>query len=146
MGVVPLISLAFPLQLHLQTHLSTKTHFKNPTLCPNYSLGVNNCGSSRSKTAKLRSKSNDQEWDPPSPLYMDENGVVNDMEGYLNSLSLEYDSVWDTKPSWFVFSFLPLSFLFIRMSSSSCFGGVLSDTFFLIIGCFYLILDCKYSI
>lgn len=31
---------------------------------------------------------------------MDENGVVGDMEGYLNSLSLEYDSVWDTKPYW----------------------------------------------
>ena len=24
------------------------------------------------------------------------------MEGYLGNLSLEYDSVWDTKPSWYV--------------------------------------------
>ncbi|KAK7285333.1 hypothetical protein RJT34_20101 [Clitoria ternatea] len=32
--------------------------------------------------------------------FFDENGVVNDMEDYLNHLSLEYDSVWDTKPSW----------------------------------------------
>ena len=29
------------------------------------------------------------------PSFLDENGVVNDMEGYL-----DYDSVWDTKPSW----------------------------------------------
>ncbi|XP_027352637.1 uncharacterized protein LOC113863302 isoform X2 [Abrus precatorius] len=38
--------------------------------------------------------------DSKDPLFFDENGVVNDMEGYLNHLSLEYDSVWDTKPSW----------------------------------------------
>ncbi|CAA7404131.1 unnamed protein product [Spirodela intermedia] len=32
--------------------------------------------------------------------FLDEEGVVNDMDGYLNYLSLEYDSIWDTKPSW----------------------------------------------
>ncbi|KAG8370727.1 hypothetical protein BUALT_Bualt13G0013400 [Buddleja alternifolia] len=32
--------------------------------------------------------------------FFDENGAVEDMDGYLNYLSLEYDSVWDTKPSW----------------------------------------------
>ncbi|KAK1267219.1 hypothetical protein QJS04_geneDACA015622 [Acorus gramineus] len=32
--------------------------------------------------------------------FLDEDGVVEDMDGYLNHLSLEYDSVWDTKPSW----------------------------------------------
>ncbi|GKE45996.1 hypothetical protein Tco_1473280, partial [Tanacetum coccineum] len=31
--------------------------------------------------------------------YLDEDGVVEDMDGYMNYLSLEYDSVWDTKPS-----------------------------------------------
>lgn len=35
-------------------------------------------------------------------LFLDENGVVDDMDGYLNYLSLEYDSVWDTKPAWSV--------------------------------------------
>uniref|UniRef100_A0A453H5I4 Uncharacterized protein n=1 Tax=Aegilops tauschii subsp. strangulata TaxID=200361 RepID=A0A453H5I4_AEGTS len=25
------------------------------------------------------------------------------MDGYLNYLSLEYDSVWDTKPAWYAF-------------------------------------------
>ncbi|KAK3018361.1 hypothetical protein RJ639_004773 [Escallonia herrerae] len=34
------------------------------------------------------------------PKFLDEDGVVDDMDGYLNQLSLEYDSVWDTKPSW----------------------------------------------
>ncbi|RYR51467.1 hypothetical protein Ahy_A06g026483 isoform A [Arachis hypogaea] len=33
-------------------------------------------------------------------LFLEENGAVDDMDGYLNQLSLEYDSVWDTKPSW----------------------------------------------
>lgn len=32
--------------------------------------------------------------------FIDENGEVDDMDAYLNYLSLEYDSVWDTKPSW----------------------------------------------
>nr|CAD1832594.1 unnamed protein product [Ananas comosus var. bracteatus] len=32
--------------------------------------------------------------------FLDEDGVVDDMDGYLNYLSLEYDSVWDTKPAW----------------------------------------------
>ncbi|KAL6637676.1 hypothetical protein ACP70R_025248 [Stipagrostis hirtigluma subsp. patula] len=32
--------------------------------------------------------------------FFGEDGVVDDMDGYLNYLSLEYDSVWDTKPAW----------------------------------------------
>ncbi|ESQ37942.1 hypothetical protein EUTSA_v10029025mg [Eutrema salsugineum] len=32
--------------------------------------------------------------------FVNENGAIDDMEGYLDHLSLEYDSVWDTKPSW----------------------------------------------
>uniref|UniRef100_A0ACD5XAV0 Uncharacterized protein n=1 Tax=Avena sativa TaxID=4498 RepID=A0ACD5XAV0_AVESA len=32
--------------------------------------------------------------------FLREDGVVDDMDGYLNYLSLEYDSVWDTKPAW----------------------------------------------
>ena len=45
---------------------------------------------------------------------MDDEGQVEDMDGYLNYLSLEYDSVWDTKPSWYVSLFFPLlsAFLF----------------------------------
>ncbi|XP_062212135.1 uncharacterized protein LOC133913102 [Phragmites australis] len=32
--------------------------------------------------------------------FFGEDGVVEDMDGYLDYLSLEYDSVWDTKPAW----------------------------------------------
>jgi len=31
---------------------------------------------------------------------MDDEGVVKDMERYLNELSVEYENVWDTKPVW----------------------------------------------
>lgn len=32
----------------------------------------------------------------------DDEGVVRDMERYLDELSIEYDNVWDTKPAWYV--------------------------------------------
>ncbi|KAK3149626.1 hypothetical protein QOZ80_3AG0220040 [Eleusine coracana subsp. coracana] len=32
--------------------------------------------------------------------FFGEDGVVEDMDGYMDYLSLEYDSVWDTKPVW----------------------------------------------
>lgn len=43
--------------------------------------------------------------------FLDENGVVDDMDGYLNYHSFEYDSVWDTKPSWLAFHFRGFFFL-----------------------------------
>uniref|UniRef100_A0A7N0TUM0 DUF6737 domain-containing protein n=1 Tax=Kalanchoe fedtschenkoi TaxID=63787 RepID=A0A7N0TUM0_KALFE len=45
-------------------------------------------------------KSSPDNKDPEISRFLDEQGVVGDMDGYLNHLSLEYDSVWDTKPSW----------------------------------------------
>ncbi|XP_048441864.1 uncharacterized protein LOC125478119 [Pyrus x bretschneideri] len=39
-------------------------------------------------------------FDPKESQFLDEDGVVGDMDGYMNYLSLEYDTVWDTKPSW----------------------------------------------
>ncbi|KAL9661836.1 hypothetical protein QQ045_026664 [Rhodiola kirilowii] len=45
-------------------------------------------------------KSSPENKDPKVSRFLDEQGVVDDMAGYLNDLSLEYDSVWDTKPSW----------------------------------------------
>ncbi|KAK9137320.1 hypothetical protein Sjap_007914 [Stephania japonica] len=48
------------------------------------------------KSTALRSSQNESF----ESKFMDENGAVDDMDGYLNYLSLEYDSVWDTKPSW----------------------------------------------
>lgn len=95
MAAFPLISLSLPLQTHLLHLPSPKTQLHNPILCPKFSLGVLH---SVKYSSKLRSKSNDPV--EVDPTFMDEKGVVNDMEGYLNSLSLEYDSVWDTKPSW----------------------------------------------
>ncbi|CAN6298137.1 unnamed protein product, partial [Urochloa humidicola] len=38
--------------------------------------------------------------DAGAAAFFGEDGVVEDMDGYLNYLSLEYDSVWDTKPAW----------------------------------------------
>ncbi|KGN47908.1 uncharacterized protein LOC101202761 [Cucumis sativus] len=55
-----------------------------------------NCTKFRSKTlvfGKQSGNDNDSQ-------FLDENGVVNDMDGYLNYHSFEYDSVWDTKPAW----------------------------------------------
>ncbi|KAJ8622233.1 hypothetical protein MRB53_030762 [Persea americana] len=45
----------------------------------------------------LRSSKNDTS----ESRFLDDNGVVDDMDGYLNCLSLKYDSVWVTKPSWY---------------------------------------------
>jgi hypothetical protein len=50
---------------------------------------------------------------PDNPLFLDENNaVVDDMDGYLNNLSLEYESVWDTKPSWYILFFIIFNFPF----------------------------------
>lgn len=32
----------------------------------------------------------------------DDEGVVRDMERYLDELAIEYDNVWDTTPAWYV--------------------------------------------
>ncbi|CAL4918570.1 unnamed protein product [Urochloa decumbens] len=40
--------------------------------------------------------------DAGAAAFFGEDGVVEDMDGYLNYLSLEYDSVWDTKPACWV--------------------------------------------
>ena len=50
--------------------------------------------------------------DGGAAAFFGEDGVVEDMDGYLDYLSLEYDSVWDTKPAWSV------SLLFIWNSFS----------------------------
>eukprot|EP00250_Pteridium_aquilinum_P001774 c1198_g1_i1 orf=331-867(-) len=36
----------------------------------------------------------------PPPNLDNEGTTVQDMESFLNNLSLEYESVWDTKPAW----------------------------------------------
>ncbi|KAD4584484.1 hypothetical protein E3N88_22085 [Mikania micrantha] len=57
------------------------------------------------KTLRLHSSNSsngqpEEESNSSSSRFLNEDGVVEDMDGYLNYLSLEYDSVWDTKPSW----------------------------------------------
>ncbi|KAG6418736.1 hypothetical protein SASPL_120940 [Salvia splendens] len=59
-----------------------------------------NSHKSRSQTTIRRSEFGDGVDPVQEPSFFDENGVVQDMDGYLNYLSLEYESVWDTKPSW----------------------------------------------
>lgn len=98
MAALPLISLSHPLQTHLLHLPSTKSQLHSPISYPKLSSGVLQSVKFRNNSAKLRSKSNDPV--EADPLFKDQDGVVSDMEGYLNSLSLEYDSVWDTKPSW----------------------------------------------
>ncbi|KAJ0453814.1 hypothetical protein HanIR_Chr15g0733351 [Helianthus annuus] len=57
----------------------------------------------RHKTLRIHSSNGqpeNEESNSSARRFLDEDGVVEDMDGYLNYLSLEYDSVWDTKPSW----------------------------------------------
>ncbi|CAJ1904661.1 unnamed protein product [Sphenostylis stenocarpa] len=78
------LSNGLPTQTHnLNSHHRFPSSFTFPSSIPNKTMvfGVNPS-------------------DSKDPSFFDENGIVNDMEGYLNHLSLEYDSVWDTKPSW----------------------------------------------
>ncbi|GAB2220689.1 hypothetical protein Droror1_Dr00008356 [Drosera rotundifolia] len=55
-------------------------------------------GSTKISSARIKSRNQD------GPTFLDDDdgggGVVDEFDGYLNDLSLEYDSVWDTKPSW----------------------------------------------
>ncbi|XP_010455987.1 PREDICTED: uncharacterized protein LOC104737486 [Camelina sativa] len=50
-------------------------------------------------STKIRSLGGNRR-EPNDSRFVNESGVVDDMEGLLDNLSLEYDSVWDTKPSW----------------------------------------------
>lgn len=75
------ISITCSLQPH---HRICKTHLLNSTKICSF---ITNHGGVKG----LRFSSNSSK---------DDNGTVDDMESYLNNLSLEYDSVWDTKPAW----------------------------------------------
>ncbi|KAL2485879.1 hypothetical protein Adt_30635 [Abeliophyllum distichum] len=91
----------FPISITHQNptlHYSSLTqHSIPPKFCSKIPSNYENFRS-RTVTA-LRSNLSDN--DPvKESAFFDENGAVEDMDGYLNYLSLEYDSVWDTKPSW----------------------------------------------
>ncbi|XP_062020496.1 uncharacterized protein LOC133736904 [Rosa rugosa] len=89
----------FPTSLYgpLRTHLSSsKTHLCNSIFLPHVSVTYPQQRRFRSKNVVFGSKS----VEPKESQFFDEDGAVDDMDGYMNYLSLEYDSVWDTKPSW----------------------------------------------
>ncbi|KAK9161114.1 hypothetical protein Syun_007455 [Stephania yunnanensis] len=86
----------FPLSIpHFQRHPS-KPHLSNGVISPTIASNEVNFSNLRRKSTALRSNQSESF----ESKFKDENGVVDDMNGYLNYLSLEYDSVWDTKPSW----------------------------------------------
>ncbi|KAK9669590.1 hypothetical protein RND81_13G141900 [Saponaria officinalis] len=91
---LPLVIISYTNPLQTHDYLA-KTHLKNPNFSSKLLIKPLQFVS---KSAKLRSKSNNDKVEGVE--FTDEKGAVDDMEGYLNSLSLEYDSVWDTKPSW----------------------------------------------
>ncbi|OVA12596.1 hypothetical protein BVC80_9013g52 [Macleaya cordata] len=89
------LSLSSPLKRH-QNQFSLKTHLSNPIFLPTISSVKFELTNLCKKTVVLRSNPKDSY----ESQFVDEDGVVDDMDGYMNHLSLEYDSVWDTKPSW----------------------------------------------
>ncbi|XP_059625879.1 uncharacterized protein LOC132268956 [Cornus florida] len=91
LSLIPL-SLSSPLKLQ---HSPSRPHLSDSIFRSKLSPITSRSPSFRNKTVVLGSNSSD-----PKSRFLDENGVVDDMDGYLNYLSLEYDSVWDTKPSW----------------------------------------------
>ena len=105
----------FPLSLPclLPPHQSpSQTHFSNPIFSPKISSTTRKPPISSRETVAFAANPND----PKESVFMDENGAVDDMDGYLNHLSLEYDSVWDTKPSWWAFLFLGISHFFVVLN------------------------------
>lgn len=76
---------------------SARTHLSKPFSWPHVSLVAWKPNRFRGRTVFFGGNSNDIS---NESRFLDENGVVDDMDGYLNYLSLEYDSVWDTRTSW----------------------------------------------
>ncbi|XP_030545963.2 uncharacterized protein LOC115752058 [Rhodamnia argentea] len=73
---------------------SSRTHLLSPSASS--SRGKAATGNCRHRATVFASGPNERN----ESMFIDENGVVDDMDGYLNYLSPEYESVWDTKPSW----------------------------------------------
>ncbi|KAJ9171974.1 hypothetical protein P3X46_015267 [Hevea brasiliensis] len=93
------LSFLFPLSLCCPltpNHSSSRTHLHKRTSWPHISSYTLKSAEIRGRTVVFGGNSSDRN----ESQFLDENGVVDDMDGYLNYLSLEYDSVWDTKPSW----------------------------------------------
>lgn len=89
--LLPLPLLAFPTQIQNQIHFSNSISTLHGKTLP-----ILNSAKILDKTIVYGINPTDSS----ESVFYDEDGVVDDMEGYLNHLSLEYDSVWDTKPAW----------------------------------------------
>ncbi|KAI3460895.1 hypothetical protein Pfo_017558 [Paulownia fortunei] len=91
----------FPVFLNLSSSppLQIKPQI-SPIFCSRLSSVSKNFHKTRKQTTLRRSDLSDGVDPVQESGFFDENGAVEDMDGYLNYLSLEYDSVWDTKPSW----------------------------------------------
>ncbi|KAF9607626.1 hypothetical protein IFM89_037554 [Coptis chinensis] len=92
------LSISSLLLNHNRHHSSPKTHLLNHTLSSKTSSVKLPTITFPRKRLLLRCNSKDSY----DSKYVDEDGVVEDMDGFMNQLSLEYESVWDTKPSWSV--------------------------------------------
>ncbi|KAJ4845576.1 hypothetical protein Tsubulata_019469 [Turnera subulata] len=86
------LSLVLPLSLHCSpgpSHPSSRTHLYKSTSWPkNFSSTANSFGF-RGKTVVVYGGNSGG---PSESQFLDESGIVDDMDGYLNYLSLEYDS------------------------------------------------------
>ncbi|KAK6120077.1 hypothetical protein DH2020_046207 [Rehmannia glutinosa] len=88
-------------------NLSPSSSSSSPQIKPQISLifgarlssGSKQFHKTRHQTTLRRSGFRDGVEPGQEKAFFDENGAVEDMDSYLNYLSLEYDSVWDTKPS-----------------------------------------------
>ncbi|XP_073147581.1 uncharacterized protein [Henckelia pumila] len=91
----------FPISLlNISSSSPPINHNKNSsTIRPSFSFAKQSPKTRDQKSLRRSDFRNGADPVQDSPFF-DENGVVQDMDGYLNYLSLEYDSVWDTKPSW----------------------------------------------
>ncbi|PNX75659.1 hypothetical protein L195_g016534 [Trifolium pratense] len=100
MTTVPLLVLPISLLHHRQPSSSSSSPLTLPphSHTHNFPYPIFSNSSNNKKTIVFGINPSDSR--PDNPLFLDENNaVVDDMDGYLNNLSLEYESVWDTKPS-----------------------------------------------
>ncbi|GAV57755.1 hypothetical protein CFOL_v3_01291, partial [Cephalotus follicularis] len=92
----------FPSWQSCHHHTCSQTHLSNSSFCwPQISTHTLKLAKHYNKTTVVfGGNSSDPNPTPNDSIFLDQNGVIDDMDGYLDQLSLEYDSVWDTKPSW----------------------------------------------
>uniref|UniRef100_A0A2P2JW40 Uncharacterized protein n=1 Tax=Rhizophora mucronata TaxID=61149 RepID=A0A2P2JW40_RHIMU len=100
---------------------SSRTHISKPTSWHCVNLKPTR---GRGKTVAFGGRNSSE---PNETQFLDEDGVVEDMDGYLNYLSLEYDSVWDTKPSWYTPSFFIIISFSLLVEQLSIFCNVLAQ-------------------